>query len=533
MKKRISNQLTVFLTWLCCLQSWHANSQPCHGKDFSNTKSANFSFESSKTSCTNDIGLITSTKGPAAWENVTSFGSSIYLNTCSALGGLHPADNSWGSQNPSSGNGMMRVRSGPPGPGISLPEDPSLAYNYLRQELSTPLLKGITYYIEFFVSLADVSNYGANSLGIYLTKNPNDFVPQGSQTNLTHLTPQIPNVYPATTAYLDFNGWTKICGFYTPTVDGVKYFVIGNFRGTSNYSLSASTGYKGVSSNIPYYYIDDVYIGEYSCCTEEKSFQNSSSLPSKTSVNNKITAGNSILPLPVGDVVVQAGQNVNFKAGSSVNLKPGFRALVGSAFSAKIGACEKGIDDNQLKVVIQTIDLGYQITLTASVTNGSGNYLYNWSNGATTSSITVGYGSNVYSVVVTDLIQDASYPIPCNTKVGWAQYIDNCPICRASARAANSEPENTQKKVLVEGIDNDDVISVYPNPSTGIFTMRTIETMKSVTVSNSIGSNVKAISLQQQTKEIQIDLGDFPKGIYIIRILTDTGTFISKQVILK
>ncbi len=506
--------------------------QSCNGKDFTNSKATNGSFEQPKTSCTTDVGFTSSTKGALAWERVTQLGGSVYLNNCSPLGSFNPNDNTWGSQSPLTGNATIRIRSGPCF-GICIVEDPNTEYSYLRQELATPLQKGITYYIEFFVSLTDVSRYGVNSLGMFLTNNPNDLILQLGQTNLTHLTPQIPNVFPSSTAYLDINGWTKICGFYTPSVDGVKHIIIGNFRGISNYATSTSAGYKGKLESIPYYYIDDVYISEYSCCPEERFFQNTSSLPTKTSVNGKIVAGNSVLPQTVGDVVVTAGQNVTFKAGNNVNLKPGFKSLSGSTFSAKIGGCEKGVDDNQLKVVIQTVSLGSQITLTANVTNGSGSYTYNWSNGATTPSITVTYGFNAYTVVVTDVNQDSNYPTPCNTKVGWAQYVDNCPICRASTQAASAKSEEDTEKEKNSQKESESSISIFPNPSTGIFTIRTYEAMKSVVVSNLIGSAVRAISLGQQAKEAQIDLSDCPKGTYIIRILTETGTFINKQVIVK
>jgi Secretion system C-terminal sorting domain len=530
MKRRIS-KVVLFFSFLFYLTPWQALSQSCTGKDFSNSKSANGSFEFFKNNCLTDIGLITSTNGPTAWESVASFSASIHLNTCSSLGSFHPVDNTWGSQSPRTGNADIRIRSGPCS-GLCIVEDAASEYSYLKQDLATPLLKGVTYYIEFYVSLADISRYGVNSLGMYLTNNPNDFIPQSGQTNLTHLTPQIPNIYPSATSYLDSNGWTKICGFYTPMVDGVKYIVIGNFRGVSNYSTSNNIGYKGKLESIPYYYIDDVYIGEYSCCPEERAFQNSSSLPSKTSVNNTIVAGNNIIPQPVGDVVVQVGQNVAFKAGNSVFLKPGFKALLGSTFSAKIGACEKGLDNNQLKVSIQTIISGTQITLTPTVTNGSGNYVYNWSNGATSSSITVPIGFNTYTLVVTDLVQDSSYPSPCNSRVGWAQYVGNCPTCRISARIEIAT--ETEQEELVEKANKENNVSVYPNPSAGVVNIKTTEEVKLLTILNSIGSAMEnKVFGNIGTKEIQIDMGNYPKGSYIFQILMDTGEFINKQVIIK
>lgn len=92
---------------------------------------------------------------------------------------------------------------------------------------------------------------------------------------------------------------------------------------------------------------------------------------------------------------------VDFKATLAVNLKPGFTAQNGAQFLAKI----ENICDPALAVALVSTNVSCFDQMdgqaTANSTGGDGNYTYAWSNGATTSNISMLPTGN-YSVTVTD-----------------------------------------------------------------------------------------------------------------------------------
>jgi len=64
--------------------------------------------------------------------------------------------------------------------------------------------------------------------------------------------------------------------------------------------------------------------------------------------------------------------------------------------------------------------------------------------------------------------------------------------------------------------------SIYPNPSKGIFLFKDHENNKYVEVFNMLGDLVLT-----ETNANQINLQDFPKGIYVARV---NGTFVARLV---
>lgn len=85
--------------------------------------------------------------------------------------------------------------------------------------------------------------------------------------------------------------------------------------------------------------IDDVEV-TYDCL-DEVFYQNTSSLPLRTKVSNKIVAGKSVTSGNIGPVVVTNGQEVFFESGSQILLKDGFTAEPGSSFIAAIVPCDQ------------------------------------------------------------------------------------------------------------------------------------------------------------------------------------------------
>ncbi|TSJ45012.1 M43 family zinc metalloprotease [Fluviicola chungangensis] len=88
---------------------------------------------------------------------------------------------------------------------------------------------------------------------------------------------------------------------------------------------------------------------------------------------------------------------------------------------------------------------------------------------------------------------------------------------------------SAQTTVTVDGCasiaENElDFITVYPNPSTGSFTISSgVVNLNSIKVFNALGQVVYEISNLQDSKQ-DVDLKNMAKGVYTIRVLTEVGT---------
>ena len=118
---------------------------------------------------------------------------------------------------------------------------------YLQGALSSPLVPGQQYCIEFYVSLADLSTYACNNLGVYFTTAPF----YNSSMCVYSATPQVNYIGIITNK----TAWTLISLSFTPT-QAFTHFTIGNF-----YSDAAtSTTNVGGTKTQTRYFLDDVDI---------------------------------------------------------------------------------------------------------------------------------------------------------------------------------------------------------------------------------------------------------------------------------
>ena len=121
---------------------------------------------------------------------------------------------------------------------------------YFQGSLSSPLVAGTQYKIEFYVSLADNSKNGCNNIGLKFSTAP---------VNVASMCvyAATPDVNYTGTPITDKVNWTKLEFCYTPTTSGLQYFMIGNFF--SNVA-TATISVPGTNSGNAYYYLDDVSI---------------------------------------------------------------------------------------------------------------------------------------------------------------------------------------------------------------------------------------------------------------------------------
>jgi hypothetical protein len=121
--------------------------------------------------------------------------------------------------------------------------------DYIGVQLNSPLAAGVLYYVEFFVSLAEVSSHSSDGIGVYLSSTK----PMSSTLYNLPYSPQIKQIDGVT---IDSDStWTKISGTFTAS-GGEEYITIGNFYPDS----LTTTSVINQPGTWAYYYIDDVTV---------------------------------------------------------------------------------------------------------------------------------------------------------------------------------------------------------------------------------------------------------------------------------
>jgi outer membrane protein OmpA-like peptidoglycan-associated protein len=145
-------------------------------------------------------------------------------------------------------------------------KDPKKSRSYIQLKLNQKLVKGQQYCIRYNLSLADLSKFAVNNVGVYISEKKLQF----SNTNAIMVEPQI--TISENVAVNVTDGWENICGTYT-AVGGEEYIVIGGFGAEDKMKVekmkkSPETDKKmkaaGITattvSNDAYYFIDNVDI---------------------------------------------------------------------------------------------------------------------------------------------------------------------------------------------------------------------------------------------------------------------------------
>lgn len=205
-------------------------------------------------------------------------GTTDYFNSCSEKTGYN---NFIGNQKARTGNGYA---------GIYTFYKKNYR-EYIQGVLKRPLLRGKTYRITFYLSLADSSKYALKELGFMTTSKEFNAFESKTNINAKVIAERVPKVKYrpiVTEQYLDnVNEWTKIS--FTYVAEGFeKYFSIGNFNSNS---LTEKRKLVSKADAFSYYYIDDVTIEPL-----EKDEENVEEISTKPIVEtNKIYAFQNVL----------------------------------------------------------------------------------------------------------------------------------------------------------------------------------------------------------------------------------------------
>ena len=190
-------------------------------------------------------------------------GSTDYFHSCT----INPSFSV-----PQNGAGYQNARMGIAYAGIVLFSSGPEFREYLEVRLNNSLLAGKSYCLEFYVSLANRSQYATSSIGVLFS---NDSITCNGPFTVLPYVPQFEN---DSSNYLtDTLNWMKVSGTYIAS-GNEQYITIGNFSNDANTDTSNLPG----TNSEAYYYIDDVSVILCDTVSIEEEFF----LPSAFSPNN-------------------------------------------------------------------------------------------------------------------------------------------------------------------------------------------------------------------------------------------------------
>lgn len=131
---------------------------------------------------------------------------------------------------------------------------------YLTAQLKSPMIKGMRYKVQFYASLAELSKYSANRLGVHFSRKP-----IGTDNKIPAIILKNEEVHvehPKQEAFDGMYGWDLVCGEYIAT-GKEKFITIGNFSLDADIKterVRKPRDVKGTQIIAAYYYIDDISV---------------------------------------------------------------------------------------------------------------------------------------------------------------------------------------------------------------------------------------------------------------------------------
>ncbi len=159
--------------------------------------------------------------------------------------------NAYGSQTTVEGNNYAGFR--------AYTKDSKKQRTYIGRNLVEQMEKDKNYCIKMQVSLADMSKYAVDNIGVYVSKNK---MQKGDSKSIIKPDFQIKNRL--NPVIKDREGWTTICGVYNAK-GGEGAIIIGCFESDSNLDiekLKKPSGMLGTQSLDAYYYLENVEVTE-------------------------------------------------------------------------------------------------------------------------------------------------------------------------------------------------------------------------------------------------------------------------------
>ncbi len=152
-----------------------------------------------------------------------------------------------GYQNPLDGEGYAGIFAAYP-----WPDYPDYR-EYIEVKLINPLLAGVTYHVNFFVSLGDSSIYSTDDIGLY-------FSVDSLYSDTSYILDVVPQIEQLSGNFLSNKStWTKISGSYIAS-GGEVFLTIGNFKRNNLTDTLFVDGVTDPDEFGAYYFIDQVCV---------------------------------------------------------------------------------------------------------------------------------------------------------------------------------------------------------------------------------------------------------------------------------
>ena len=291
----------------------------------------------------------------------------------------------------------------PPTPGFAIDD----YREYITGSLSSALVAGQQYCVKFYVSLANLSGWGLNRMGVYFSASgiAKDFCASPTPLTFAATNPQLLLITNPTP--VDTSGWVLMQGNYT-AVGGETKFTIGHLLAENNGTL-VRTGNNCAATNLIggsycYYFIDDVSVtpGACSACpaltsnvSQTNVTCNGGNNGSATITPSGGTGAYSYNWTPSGG---NSGTASNLSAGTytvnftDANTCPGSTTVTITQPSA--------ITTNTSSVNASCGSANGSASVTAL--GGTGTLMYSWSPGGQTTGTIINQQAGTYTCVVTD-----------------------------------------------------------------------------------------------------------------------------------
>jgi outer membrane protein OmpA-like peptidoglycan-associated protein len=224
------------------------------GKKTNEKEIVNITFEGASEDLTELNGIDAAGKGISS---PTELKADLFSK--SGTGDIGIPVNIYGSEEPTTENGG-NVYAGIVAykPGKLAGERSYITIQLMQGKEPVTLKKGLTYCIEYAVSLGESSKFACNNLGAYLSKD----APGNGEPGAIYMAGDHVMKAQLNKVYNGFFGWEKVCNTYTAKGDE-KYITIGNFDLNDKTQFQAVKKPKDAEADPlthAYYYIDNIIV---------------------------------------------------------------------------------------------------------------------------------------------------------------------------------------------------------------------------------------------------------------------------------
>ena len=224
------------------------------GKKTNEKEIVNITFEGASEDLTELNGIDAAGKGISS---PTELKADLFSK--SGTGDIGIPVNIYGSEEPTTENGG-NVYAGIVAykPGKLAGERSYITIQLMQGKEPVTLKKGLTYCIEYAVSLSESSKFACNNLGAYLSKD----APGNGEPGAIYMAGDHVMKAQLNKVYNGFFGWEKVCNTYTAKGDE-KFITIGNFDLNDKTQFQAVKKPKDAEADPlthAYYYIDNIIV---------------------------------------------------------------------------------------------------------------------------------------------------------------------------------------------------------------------------------------------------------------------------------